>query len=296
MNQIGNVLKEARENKGLTVDDIQIETKIQKRYLVHIEAGELDKLPGNFYAKAFVKQYAEAVGLDSAEILSQYKNEFPEDKKDLSAHEIYNRAHKMNSQEDLKNKLVDNLPKIMVICFVVIAIAAAYLFLMSDSNSNDSATTEEEDNVVFVAPEEEQEPNVNEPADAEETEESDGTTTQADTTKQEIVPVSAEGDTSVYELKNAPAEDFKVTLTATDDCWFEVKNESSGESLYNGVVKPGKPVDVAVPADCTEFSISIGNAGGGKVAVNGVEVVYQLPPADVQVQTIVVKPVAAPVE
>lgn len=292
MDQIGNVLKEAREKKGLTIDDIQTETKIQRRYLVSIELGELDKLPGNFYAKAFVKQYADAVGLDSTEILSQYKAEFPEDKKDLAAQEIYHRAQKMNSKEDLKNKLVDGLPKIILISFIVIAIVAGYLFLMSDTNNSASESTDQTDEVVFVAPEEEQQPNVNDPATTEGTDE---TTPPAEEVKQEIVPVSAEGDTSIYELKNAPTGDYKVTLTATADCWFEVKDQS-GKSLYNGVVKPDAPVEVVVPAGNTEFSISIGNAGGGKVAVNGVEVVYQLPPAEVQVQNLVVKPVAAPVQ
>lgn len=293
MNQIGNVLKEARDNKGLSLDEIQRETKIQRRYLEYIELGELDKLPGNFYAKAFVKQYCEAVGLNSSEILTEFKNEFPEDKKDLAAREMYNRAQKMNSQEDFKNKLIDNLPKFMVICFVVVAIVAAYLFLMSDSQNSDVSTTEDQDEVVFIAPEEEQEPNVNDPA--EETDETDGTTgteTPADATSQQIVPVSKDGSTSIYELKNAPVGDFKVTLTATSDCWFEIKDQT-GKSLYDGVVKPGTPVEVIVPAATTEIKVTVGNAVGGKVAVNGVDVVYQIPPADVTVQTIVVKPVAA---
>lgn len=294
MSQIGNVLKEARESKGLTIDDIQAETKIQRRYIECIESGELDKLPGNFYAKAFIKQYAESVGLNSAELLEQYKDELPADKVDPAAKEMFNRAQKMNDREDFKNKFVDVLPRVILISFIVIAVVATYLFLMSDSDSSSETESSGNSEVVFKAPEEEQEPNVNEPTAEEPTDDS-ATEAPATETKQEVVPVSAEGDTSVYELKNAPVADYKVTLTATSDCWYEVK-DSDGTSLYNGVVKAGESAEVIVPATSTEISITTGNAPGGTVAINGVPIPYQLQPKDVTVQTLVVKPVAAPAQ
>ena len=52
-------------------------TKIQKRYLVGIEEGNYSIMPGTFYVRAFIKQYAEAVGLDPDEIFEEFKNEIP---------------------------------------------------------------------------------------------------------------------------------------------------------------------------------------------------------------------------
>ena len=54
MNEIGEILKEARIQQGYTLDDLQQTTKIQKRYLQAIEDGNPDILPGRFYARAFV--------------------------------------------------------------------------------------------------------------------------------------------------------------------------------------------------------------------------------------------------
>ena len=65
LTELGNRLKEARLSKGYSLDDLQEITKIQKRYLVGIEEGNYSIMPGSFYVRAFIKQYAEAVGLDS---------------------------------------------------------------------------------------------------------------------------------------------------------------------------------------------------------------------------------------
>ena len=72
-----SILKEARIAKDLSLDDLQEITKIQKRYLIGIEEGNYSLMPGNFYVRAFIKQYAEAVGLDPEELFEEFNNEIP---------------------------------------------------------------------------------------------------------------------------------------------------------------------------------------------------------------------------
>ena len=74
MTGLGDRLREARTAKGFTLDDLQSITKIQKRYLSGIENEDYSMMPGSFYVRAFIKQYAEAVGLDPDEMLSLYKD------------------------------------------------------------------------------------------------------------------------------------------------------------------------------------------------------------------------------
>src|SRR5690625_2132441 len=75
--ELGERLKEARDEKNLTLDDIQRETKIQKRYLVAIENNEWSKIPGIFYARAFIREYANVVGLNGDDLLTEHKDELP---------------------------------------------------------------------------------------------------------------------------------------------------------------------------------------------------------------------------
>ena len=77
MSELGQTLRTAREELGLSLEQVQEATKIRKQYLIAIEEGDYSALPGSFYVRAFVKNYAEAVGLNPEELLSYYKHELP---------------------------------------------------------------------------------------------------------------------------------------------------------------------------------------------------------------------------
>jgi cytoskeleton protein RodZ len=72
MKDLGRVLRERREQLGISLDELQTKTKIRKRYLMALEEGNWDLLPGAVYARGFVKSYAEALGLDGKQLLEQY--------------------------------------------------------------------------------------------------------------------------------------------------------------------------------------------------------------------------------
>jgi cytoskeletal protein RodZ len=72
---VGQRLREAREAKGLTVEDIAAQTRIPTRHLTSLETGDWDKLPAATYSVGFAKNYAGAVGLDRDEIGEQLRVE-----------------------------------------------------------------------------------------------------------------------------------------------------------------------------------------------------------------------------
>jgi cytoskeletal protein RodZ len=65
-------LRRAREDKGWSLDELSIKTRIPVRHLESIEAGRGPDIPGGFIGKSFVRQYAEAVGLDGNQALREF--------------------------------------------------------------------------------------------------------------------------------------------------------------------------------------------------------------------------------
>jgi len=72
---VGQRLREAREAKGLSIEDIAASTRIPTRHLSSLETSEWDKLPAATYSVGFAKNYAGAVGLDRNEISEQLRAE-----------------------------------------------------------------------------------------------------------------------------------------------------------------------------------------------------------------------------
>lgn len=71
---IGERLRLAREAKGMSLDDIANRTRIPIRHLQHIESEDWDALPAVTYAIGFTRNYANAVGLDGAEIAGELRD------------------------------------------------------------------------------------------------------------------------------------------------------------------------------------------------------------------------------
>lgn len=77
MSDLGTYLQQQRLDKNLSIKDIEDKTKIRKRYIEAIEQGEYSILPGSFYTRAFIKSYAEALGVDTKKLFAQYEDELP---------------------------------------------------------------------------------------------------------------------------------------------------------------------------------------------------------------------------
>ncbi len=67
MSSIGERLRQERLRRGLDLFRIAEQTKINPALLEAIESDDLDKLPGSFFTRSFVRQYAKALGLDENE-------------------------------------------------------------------------------------------------------------------------------------------------------------------------------------------------------------------------------------
>lgn len=77
MAHLGERLRQKRIAADVSLQDISDRTRIGVRYLEALEAGEFKQLPGAIFARSFVRQYAQIVGLDPASLESELQQVFP---------------------------------------------------------------------------------------------------------------------------------------------------------------------------------------------------------------------------
>lgn len=73
MLEFGASFKKARESKNVSLDKIAVETRISSRFLVAIENEQFELLPGGIFNRGFIRTYAERLGLDPEEAITAYE-------------------------------------------------------------------------------------------------------------------------------------------------------------------------------------------------------------------------------
>jgi len=283
--ELGTRLKEARLSKGYSLDDLQEITKIQKRYLVGIEEGNYSIMPGSFYVRAFIKQYAEAVGLDAEEILETYKNELPSTPNDQVSQSMTNSPSRRKVTKGPSNKMMEAMPKIIVALFIVVIIVAIWVLWQS---KNSPGTSEE----VNPTPEMEYDTNVN-PIDSEkdkkeqenkdaqkndkdkddtkateETPTDEDDTDQTEEMKQTISAgtVEADGATTSYTLTGTDTMKLKIEISGPT--FVGIRNQQQQEILTDTrVYNAGEVVEFDASTQ-NYVRIRLGNSTQAKIYIN----------------------------
>ncbi|CAH0346117.1 hypothetical protein BCI9360_02435 [Bacillus sp. CECT 9360] len=296
MTELGTRLKEARVAKGMSLDDLQNVTKIQKRYLTGIEEGNYDMMPGKFYVRAFIKQYCEAVGLDSEEIFDQYKSDVPV----VYNEELPDQLSRVQSKSTVKtedSKFMASLPKILGIIFVILAAILIYLLVSnyvstSDNktdNENETANEEVNYDESNDSPLNDENKHEDSAATEEEKKEEPAAPTveeaEPEEMKQELTSVSSSGKNSTYELKNA--KEFKLKVSSIGETWVNIQN-GSGKSIFQGTLKKDQIQEIDFTNE-TGAVIVVGNAADTEIFVNDEKLAYAISPAQSVTQNVTIQ-------
>jgi hypothetical protein len=70
--KLGEILREAREAKGVTLGQAEAMTRVRSKYLRALEEADWGSLPEPLYVKGFLRSYARYLGLDPLNIIAQY--------------------------------------------------------------------------------------------------------------------------------------------------------------------------------------------------------------------------------
>ncbi|MDO7486777.1 helix-turn-helix domain-containing protein [Peribacillus frigoritolerans] len=294
MTELGNRLKEAREAKGLSLEDLQELTKIQKRYLIGIEEGNYSMMPGKFYVRAFIKQYCEAVGLDSEEIFEQYKSEIPS----VYSEELPEQLSRVQSRKTIPagdSKVVEMLPKILAAVLVIGAAVLIWVLVlnyMSNPDNDDKKDAKQSDVVDYNKSEDfnKEEKNADQKQNEEKSDSSDKKTEDDTAVKEEkeeqnLAVTSSNGKNSTYELKNT--DTFKLKVTSKGSPWVGIKN-GEGKLLFQGTIEKGKSQEIDFTNE-KEAVINIGRAYETEIYVNDEKLEYSISPTEVNTQLVTIQ-------
>jgi cytoskeletal protein RodZ len=70
--ELGDILKRRREERNLSLKEVENATSIRLSYLDSIEQGHLGKLISPVYAQGFIKKYAAYLEMDGDQLISRY--------------------------------------------------------------------------------------------------------------------------------------------------------------------------------------------------------------------------------
>ena len=97
MESFGQILKQAREDQSLTVEDLASLTRIQEHYLRALEEDRFEALPQQVFTKGFVRTYARALNMDEDDVMRRFT---------IASGSHY--QHEEEEQEQVKQKIAES--------------------------------------------------------------------------------------------------------------------------------------------------------------------------------------------
>jgi cytoskeletal protein RodZ len=250
---LGDLLRETREQKKLSLEDVEQGTNIRKLYIKSIEDGDYDKLPGEVFLKGFIKTYGKFLGLNSLELIEQYKKEknaSASEKEVEPTNQVQEQPVSPAQPPKVEEKITEptkekNIPKIdsfasnqaylqptksnskknifLVIIILIVIIGGAVFFLSSQDTSDTKAPVH---------------------------------TTQQESTQQP--------EQQAQQPAPAPVVNgAEVTAVFNEDCWTEVKVD--GNVVLSETVKKGSNLNWK---GNNQIDITVGNAGAIDITFN----------------------------
>ncbi|MEB2268684.1 helix-turn-helix domain-containing protein [Bacillus safensis] len=290
MTELGKRLVEAREEKGMSLEDLQTVTKIQKRYLLAIEQGNYDIIPGKFYVRAFIKQYAEAVGLNPEQLFEEFRKDVPSTYND----EVSDKLSNIKPQRELPkpaSKVLELLPTILIIGGILVVIAIIYVIVQAvnhdSGQKNNQAAPQQSESKYEVSKDsslakDQKKKEKTSSDDKEKSSKKDDSSKDDETVS--LKATNTEGSTTTYEVSGA--DEMELTISASQASWLRVRDES-GKVLKMGELKDGESFKTDL-SELSQVDIRLGNASGIDIKVNDETLKYELDPKNTMTQNIVI--------
>ncbi len=281
MESIGEFFRQVRETKGLTLDDVALKTRIHPDFLIALEEGNFTKLPDQVFAKGFVRSYARSLGLDEEDAMRRFEGSAGAFYEKQAERELL----RLKQAEDDRRKKANRK---VVLAAIAVALLGLILLMSRERNT-----------VPPARPASDIDSPVTKPAQAQASSASSEKVDKVDSVVQDrekgastatansestalpppslftvtALPPAREDTVSTTSVRTDPllggtASDGSLMLAieALELTWVVVQVDSG--SPEEALLRPGERVQWKA-AD--RFTLTLGNAGGVRVELNGKE-------------------------
>lgn len=238
---VGDILRRARLQKGLEIEDLEIAIRVSASHLKAIEEGRLEVLPSRVYALGFIRSYAEYVGLDSDKIIGLLKRQAGE--------KIAPKNIMLPDTSMLEDYSVPTAKMFALIFIFLMCILGARAFYTDNHYlSNDDIPAVPDDlksQMTALSKPEKKSPQE-----------------KSDETVISLNPSSANEQTA--PAQTSPSN--QIVLRAMENVWLEIR-DANRKTLFSRVLAVGE--EYWIPPEQTGLVMTLGNAGGLQIMVDG---------------------------
>lgn len=128
-NSLGEILKKERIARGISFDEAEKRTNIQKKYLIFLEESNYSALPGKVYIKNFIKNYAIFLELDSKYLLEIFEKEY------LFFQKIENNKNRIFRNIKISNFHFMIAPKILKNIIIAFVVFLCFFYLSGEAKN-----------------------------------------------------------------------------------------------------------------------------------------------------------------
>ncbi|GAA0366011.1 helix-turn-helix domain-containing protein [Bacillus horti] len=276
MSELGKLLKQKRLEQDISMEKLQEETKIRKRYIEAIEQGEYNILPGQFYARAFIKSYAEAVGLNPEEILQEYAKEVPQIPTGPIEPVPSRRTKNIKTRSPIVGKWTS---RILFYAFAIMVFFVVYLVLVNLNIFGDDPNQTQDPNTAGPGIDGNVGENTPPPGlggnggngDNNGNGSSDDGPDEIDEVEElepEWTYVGTENRTSTYRYENA--DEMNVTVRAVNgNIWMEITDDESGEKIATNFTVANQQEETWDLSEYNVVDFRFGNTASVELLING---------------------------
>lgn len=252
MPSVGEMLRNARLRKGLSMEQVEAQTRIRRRFLEALESDHFEDIPGKFFARSFALQYGGELGLDSDELTAALDRQIPKPEPEAiefreNPIDVPPLVSGAGSRRD-ENRWTSPVVVLLTVLIVCSIVYTGWMRLTQGGNEMAQFTPQTAPAATPGAtptPQATPTPAAALPAPV----------PTPDPTTVELTPASTQ---------TAPAGKIAIGISAKEDTWVQVTID--GKVVFADVLKPGEN---RVMSATQNAKVRLGNAGGVDMRFNG---------------------------